>query len=291
MFVRILEIFLPLLAVILVGYLYARRFKPDFSDSVRIAQDIALPALSFSALSTMTVSILDEGLFVMAIILIMLFSAVVSWISARRLGIDSRAFVTTMTFGNVGQIGLPLTALAFGPEGLKAGVIVMVVSNVIHFSLGVQIMSGRADLKVLYTNPTIWATVAGLTFSFTGAALPSWCMVAIRTLGDMLVPVMLMSMGARMISIPWSSWRIGTFGGLYAPFVRLVPALALAAFLPLPDVQRGALILYAVLPPAIFNYMMADRYGREAGRIAAMVMIGHLLAIGLLPFGLYLALR
>ena len=55
MFVRILEIFLPLLAVILVGYFYARRFKPDFSDAVRIAQDVALPALSFTALSTMTV--------------------------------------------------------------------------------------------------------------------------------------------------------------------------------------------------------------------------------------------
>ena len=291
MFVRILEIFLPLLAVILVGYFYARRFKPDFSDAVRISQDIALPALSFSALSTMKVSILEEGLFVLAVILIMTFSALVSWASARRVGIDARAFVTTMTFANVGQIGLPLTALAFGPEGLKAGVIVMVVSNILHFSMGVLLMSGRTDLRVLYTNPTIWATVAGLAFSFTGAALPAWCMVAIRTLGDMLVPVMLMSMGARMISIPWSSWRIGTFGGLFAPIVRLVPALALAAMLPLPTVQRGALILYAVLPSAIFNYMMADRYGREAGRIAAMVMIGHLLAIGLLPFGLYLALR
>jgi len=290
MFIRILEIFLPLLTVVVVGYVYARRARPDFAGAVRVTLDLGLPALSFSAMATMPVTLANEGLFVLAAILVMAASGLIAALVARPTGIEARPFAATMMFGNVGQIGLPLTALAFGPEGLKTGVLLMAAANICHFSVGVYLMSGRADFRSLFANPTIWATAAGLAFSVLGLALPAWTMVAIRTIGEMLVPVMLLSMGARMTSIPWSSWRIGVLGGLFAPLSRLLPALACVALLPLPPVQQGALILFGALPSAILNYMLADRYGRSPDAIAAIVMIGHLIAIVVLPLGLYLAL-
>jgi predicted permease len=291
MFIRVFEIFLPLLAIVLVGYLYARGVKPDLSGASRTAVDIALPALSFTTLASTPVSFASDAAFLGAATLVMAASALLAWIAAKPVGVDPRAFVPTMAFGNVGPVGLPLSLLAFGAEGLKAAVLLMVLANIYHFTAGVQLMSGRADLRALVRNPTIWASVAGLVFSHFQWTLPGWMSVAIRTLGEMLVPVMLLSMGARMTSIPWSSWRMGSVGGAFAPLSRLFPALACVAILPLAPVQQGALIVFASLPSAIINYLLAERFSREPAKVAAIVLIGHLLALAFLPLGLYLALR
>jgi len=56
-------------------------------------------------------------------------------------------------------------------------------------------------------------------------------------------------------------------------------------------VQRGALFVFAALPPAVFNYLLADRFGRSAGDVASMVLIGHVLSLVFLPMGLLLSLQ
>ena len=49
---RILGIFLPVLVVIVVGYAYARRVKPDMTQVNRLSMTILAPALVFSALAS-----------------------------------------------------------------------------------------------------------------------------------------------------------------------------------------------------------------------------------------------
>ena len=49
---RVLGIFLPVLLVVVVGYLYARRVKPDMAAVNRISMTILAPALIFSALAS-----------------------------------------------------------------------------------------------------------------------------------------------------------------------------------------------------------------------------------------------
>ena len=49
---RILGIILPVFVVIVVGYLYARRVKPDMTAVNRISMNILAPALIFSALAS-----------------------------------------------------------------------------------------------------------------------------------------------------------------------------------------------------------------------------------------------
>lgn len=51
------------------------------------------------------------------------------------------------------------------------------------------------------------------------------------------------------------------------------------------------LFVFAALPPAVFNYLLADRYERSDGDVAAMVLISHVLSLVFLPLGLAIALR
>lgn len=291
MFVRILLIMAPLIAVVLLGFLYARRVKPDLSGANKLAVDVCLPALVFASLSTKQFVFSQQAPFLLGATLIILISGVLALPIARMSKADPQSFLPTVMFGNVGPIGVPVTVLAFGQEGLASALILLVLSNVLHFTLGVRIMSGKADFRSLLLSPLIWSTVLGLLFSMMQWTLPDWLMVAIKMVGDVLIPLMLISMGARLVNIPWQAWRIGSLGGIAAPVARMMAAGLCVGFLPLEPVQRGALFLFAALPPAVFNFLLADRYKRSPEAVASMVLIGHLFALVFLPLGLALALR
>ena len=45
------------------------------------------------------------------------------------------------------------------------------------------------------------------------------------------------------------------------------------------------------LPPAVLNFMVAEQYNQEPGKVASIVLIGNTLSILFVPLGLALALH
>lgn len=288
---RIAAVMAPLSAIVALGFFYARRRRPDLAGANQIVVDLALPALVFASLSTRPLSVAAQAAFLGGATAVILLSGLLAHLVAGRIGVDARAFVPTAMFGNVGPIGIPVCVLAFGPDGLAPALLLLVLSNVLHFTVGAHIMSGRPDLRGLLASPLIGATLLGLAASAWQWNVPAWLATAARLVGDILVPFMLLSMGARLVKTPWAAWRVGSLGGALAPLSRLAVAVPLAAALPLDGVQRGALLVFAALPPAVFNFLLADRYGRAPEAVASMVLIGHLASLVFLPLGLTLAWR
>jgi predicted permease len=60
---------------------------------------------------------------------------------------------------------------------------------------------------------------------------------------------------------------------------------------PIGALEKGILILFACLPPAIFNFMLADKFSVQPDKVASTVIVGHLISVLALPFGLWLALQ
>jgi len=193
-------------------------------------------------------------------------------------------------FGNVGPIGIPLTVLAFGPAGLEPAILLLVASNILHFSIGVGIMSGRIEGKLIYANPLIWSTVLGVGFSYLDLKLPGWVDVSLGMVGNILVPLMLLSLGTRLAESKIEHARAGVLGSVLSVVIRLLVAFVVLSFFPLDLVQRGALILFAGLPPAVFNYMIADRFNQEPEKVASIVIVGHIIALAFLPLAIWLAI-
>ena len=75
------------------------------------------------------------------------------------------------------------------------------------------------------------------------------------------------------------------------PLAGLLVAWLLDQVLPLTAMQRGQMYLFAALPPAVFCFMVAERYQQEPDKVAAIVLLGNLAAIGFVPAGLWLGLR
>lgn len=289
MFSKIASITLPIFTLALVGFLYGRRVKPDLAGVNKLVIDIVLPVLIFISLSAKSFDPLAALSFTGASIVLIVLSGFLAWPIARFSGATRQAFAPCAMFSNVGPVGIPLIGLAYGVEGMTTAVVLLVISNVLHFTLGAGVMSGKVDWRMVYANPLVWATVLGVASSQLQLVLPEWVQTSCTMIGSVLVPMMLMSLGARLASSQIADVRVGVQSGVLIMIVRLAAAFLTLWFIPLQGLERGALILFACIPPAVFNFMLADKFQVEPNKVASTVIVGHVLSLAFLPLGIWLA--
>lgn len=288
---RVLGIILPVIFIVAVGYVYARRHQPDLTWVNRINVNVLAPALIFTALSGKDFDLAQNGLLMLGTVAIVLGSGLLGWPFAKLLHVNPRMLVPPIMFNNCGNIGLPLAALAFGPAGLSAMVAAFTVSNLIHFTLGVLIVDHHAKLGGVLRTPMVIATFVGFAFAVVHPPLPDWLVLALKMIGDAMIPLMLLSLGVRLADAAWSEWRIGAVGGLLCPLTGLTIAGLLSPLLGLGPMHEGLLLIFGSLPPAVFNFMVAEQYRMEPSKVASIVLVGNLMALFFVPIGVSLALR
>jgi predicted permease len=290
-FDRILGIILPVFLIVLVGYFYARRVKPDMAMVNRISMTILAPALIFSALASKDFSIAANAPLMLGSIGIVLGSGLLAWPFARLLHVDHRTFVPPMMFNNCGNIGLPLAVLAYGQPGFSAMVALFTISNLLHFTLGAWMIDHHARMGNLLRNPMVWSTFLGFAFAAVHPPMPEWGSVAIRMVGDALIPMMLLSLGVRLYEVRWNDWHLGVIGGLVCPLTGIAIAALLGPVLRLDPMQQGLLIIFGSLPPAVLNFMVAEQFRQEPAKVASIVLIGNVMSAAFIPLGLAIALH
>jgi len=288
---RLLGIILPVFLVVALGFVYARKAKPDMVWVNRLNVNVLAPALIFTALAGKEFDLAANRILIAGSIGVVIGSGLLAWPFARLMHEDRRTFVPPMMFNNCGNLGLPLAVLAFGQPGFSAMVALFTVSNLLHFTLGVWIIDHHARFGSLLRNPMVVATVAGFLFAAFHPPMPEWLMQALRMTGDAMIPLMLIALGVRLSDVPWSSWRIGVIGGLVCPLTGIAMAALLSPVLRLDPEQQGLLVLFGCLPPAVLNFMVAEQFQQEPGKVASIVLIGNVLAIVFVPLGLALALH
>ena len=291
MFSTIAAITLPIFALALVGFFYSRRVKPDLAGANKLIVDIALPVLIFTSLSAKSFDPVAALAFTGSAVALILLSGLVAWPLVGLSGLRRQAFLPCTMFANVGPVGIPLIVLAYGPAGMAPAVVLIVISNVLHFTLGAAIMSGKVNWRMVYANPLVWATLMGLASAQMQVVLPVWLQTTLDMIGRILVPMMLLSLGARLAGSKIQDGQVGLVSAILIVLIRFATVYALLWFVPLQGMERGALILFACLPPAVFNFMLADQYQINPQQVASSVIVGHVLSLAFLPLGIWLALH
>ncbi len=295
---RILAIIVPVFGVIAVGYGYARwrgeRVRSEAAALNTLNLGILGPLLCFTALAAKDFAIAQHARLLVGAAIVIAVSGLAAWPIARLAGFDARTFVPPMMFNNCGNMGLPLAVLAFGPAALGPAVALLVLSNTLHFSLGIRIVAhGQVpwsrSLRLL-ANPMMVGTAIGLAFALVRPPFPQPLFDALKLLGDAAIPLMLFALGIRMVDVTARDWRIGAVGALVCPVAGLAGAFVADALLGLDAAGRGQLFLFAALPPAVLNFMLAEVYGQEPEKVASITLIGNLAAVVFVPAGLALGL-
>ena len=291
MVARILQIILPVFAIVAGGFIYGRLRPTDIAGLNRLNMDVFVPGLILGALASRPFDAALNGTLVLGGIAVVLGSGLLAWPIARWLGSDPRTFVPPMMFNNSGNMGLPLAVLAFGEGSLPAALALFVISNLLHFTLGAWLVRRDTHFGRILLSPMVLATVCGAGLGAAGTALPAWLAVTLKMVGDVAVPLMLFTLGIRMAATAIRGWRVGMAGALVRPLAGLAIAVPVGWLLHLGPTQLGMLYVFASLPPAVLNFLIAEEYRQEPEKVASIVLVGHLASLAFVPLGLALALR
>jgi predicted permease len=290
MLLRIVSILFPLFSITALGWAVGRRRLPDLTQANQLNMDVFAPALIFAALAGKDVHLDAYVPLAVAAFVLIAGSGVVGWVAARLGGIAPKTLVPPMMFNNCGNLGLPLAVLAFGPDALAPAVVMFTVSNTLHFSFGIWLMDHHARLSTVWRTPSVLAAVAGLAVSLGGLQVWPPLLLAIKMVGDIAIPLMLFALGVRLANSRIQDVGFGLFGAVLRPAAGMALAWLMATLLHLPERERALLLVFGALPPAVLNYMFAERYHQEPDKVASMVLIGNVAAVVFMPLALALAL-
>jgi len=275
---------LPVLITVLVGFVWTRvGFRLDSKELTALIADVATPCLIVSTFLTTRVSFhalaAVAGATATAIVLFAALGALFLWATRLRI----RTFLPSLAFPNAGNLGLPLSLYAFGPEGLGYAIAFFSTSSVANYTLGQAIAAGRANWRGLVRQPILYAAALGVMLSYGQVEAPAWLTATISLIGDLTIPLMLLMLGSSLGQL-----KIASFGrAAVISVVRIVlgalVGIAVAALFGLTGTMRAVLILQCANPVAVYNYLFAQRWNNEPEEVAGVVVLSTLLSLLSIP--------
>lgn len=295
----------PIIAILLVGHLLVRFQFADrsfFRTTNRLVYWVALPALLFVKTAPMRPD-LGAAAAIFAVMLAGTLAALfTAFPTARALHLSPRAGASLIQGafrGNLAYVGLPIVLFALaGKNGAntaadEATAILAFVPMIPLFNIAAVLVLVHGDHAhqgqtpdwrtigfQLLTNPILVGVVAGLLYSATNWPVPALLARTLSALGQMALPLALISLGAALSAKALRGhFRPALCGAAIktglAPLIGALAALALGV----TGDQRLACLLFLACPTAVASYVMADRLGGDTELAAAIVVLSTLLAM------------
>ncbi|WP_458408393.1 AEC family transporter [Anaerotignum sp.] len=277
--------FFLLFALIIVGYYCNKKGwlnRETNKNMSGMVMHVMIPAMLISTIATLPVN--DRILLVFLImaaaqIVAMILFGLLVRLYARFRKQDKRLYPMldiTVASLNTGFLGLPVTQIFFGSEGvlyMSAGVLSL---NLYLWIYGVCVIENKKiggakeavkTAKKVLLNPNCMSVVIGMVLALTGAVavVPMAAISFLKKLGDLATPLSLIYIGALAgdsgISSLFKEKVALEFSVLK---MILMPALAAVLLLFIPvdlALIKSVFLLSMALPSAIVVPMMVEQYG------------------------------
>jgi predicted permease len=275
----------PVLVMAAIGYGWRVTGAPfDMPFVTRIIMYVAGPCLVFTSLSRLTLPLSQFWGMVGAMIVVTLGVAAISAALIKMLGLPLRSFLPALTLGNTGNLGLPLCLFAFGEEGLGLAVAVYVTNSLLQFTFVPLLHTRVSVVRTLFSTPMLYGAASGLGVLIADVHVPVWLANTLGALGDLLIPLMLMALGNTIGSLKAHNLPRALGLGGARLVISFVVAVGVSFALGLRGVAQGVLVLQGAMPAAVFSYLFAAHYERDADDVAGIVLVSTLLGALALPF-------
>ncbi|MEI2416022.1 AEC family transporter [Orrella sp. JC864] len=279
----------PLVICASVGAVWAKRDLPYSGPFVTVlVTTVTTPALVFH---TLVSTELDNALLAQvfgASVLALAVCGILCTLALKLWGQPVRKLLPTAWMPNAGNLGLPMSQLAFGDAGLSVAVAFFAISSFVQHTVGVRILSGAGSWRALRT-PVFLACAAALAVRLLALPVPGPLLSSAQLLGTLTVPLMLFSLGHALALIPSSGLRVGSGVGVLRLAAGLVSGLLVAWGLGLDEVLGGALALQMAMPCAVVSYMYARRFTDLGDVSAGAVLVSTALFLLAAPLLLWVA--
>ena len=284
MIAEVAAVLAPVFVLAAIGYGWRLTGVPfDLPFVTRVIMYVAGPCLVFTSLSQLTLPLTEFWGMVGAMIVVTLGVAAVSAALVAILGLPQRSFLPALTLGNTGNLGLPLCLFAFGEEGLGLAVAIYVTNSLLQFTFVPLLHTRVSMLRTVFGTPMLYGAVAGLAVLLSGVTVPVWLATTLESIGALLIPLMLMALGNTVGGLKTHNLPRALGLGSARLIISFLVAVGVSYALGLTGVAQGVLVLQGAMPAAVFSYLFAAQYDRDADDIAGIVLISTLLGALTLP--------
>ncbi|MBE17145.1 MAG: hypothetical protein CMH79_00110 [Nitrospinae bacterium] len=270
-FLYILNITLPVIILLAIGFLYASKKKINPKTLTDIVLFLLAPALIFHTLSTQNLDIQNIFAICFFSLAILLIPGFIATLIKRILKINSSVFVPTIMIMNSVSLPFPLAFLAFGEEGLSQVVLLSIPQIFVTFTIGIIIYGGRSNLKEPFRMPVLYASIIGILIAIFKFPVPIFVEKFAQMTGRGMFPLELFALGYRLRDIRISDVKISLLVSFLRFTIGFATAFLLTEFFTMNKILRACIFLVSCSPPAVLNYVFAERYTEE-GRIAASIV-------------------
>jgi malonate transporter len=299
---------LPIFGVVGLGWVaaQARLATSGLLDGLgAFSFRFALPALVFRMIAGQPLDRSFNALFYGGylasgcLIFILIFG--LSRILSQRSTAAAGAHATTATVSNLGFLGPPLGLAFFGERSAGPLAMAILAEVMVLLSLGGIIMgvsrgsgAGAASLLLRGTalNPVVAAIVLGAVFAAASIPIPSPLDRFLAFLGGSAGPTALFAVGGALavqrIDRKTATIAAGITVGKLIAYPLLVWCL-LAQVLRLESFWVQVAVLFASLPSAGSNYVLAQRYAAEEDQVSAAIVLSTVASVATVPIAAWLA--
>ncbi len=307
---QILLVTFPFFALVLAGYVAARRGMLPLeavSGLNGFVLFFALPCMLYRFGATTPIAqLFDPAVFVTYVLCSLAVVALTVSVSRnQRLGWNDAAFgALVAAFPNTGFMGVPLLVLLLGTRAAGPTIFTICVDMVVTSSLCIALsrlhdagdapdtgpsvrLALRNAFRAVLMNPLPWAILLGAAVSAFTLELPVPLTKTLDLLADSASPVALFTIGAVLARSQIMAARgkhppihmrdyvpVAFIKLLVHPLLMLlVGATAIRLGLPLDRFALKVLVLVAALPSASNVSMLAERFGADTGRIARIILL------------------
>ncbi|WP_270732474.1 AEC family transporter [Shimia sp. Alg240-R146] len=280
----VLEIVAPVFLVAGVGFAWVKAgFEYRIQFVTRLAMTLAVPCLIFTALMKTQADLATLGTLAIAGSVGYAVIGVLSWGMLSLAGLDIRTYLAPVIFGNTGNLGIPLCYFAFGQIGLEAAVVMLAVTAIWSFTIGIWLVAGKGSAGKILKEPMIAATILGALFLWQGWETPRFLTNTLDLIGQMAIPLMLITLGVAVARL--TPARVATAIWLSVAKLALCTAVGWGVGLAfgLTGAIFGVLVLELATPVAVTAYLLAEKYEADSNAVAGLVMVSTLTCVIGLP--------
>jgi predicted permease len=214
----------PVFVLIAIGFVFARYKKISLDPITEIVIYLGAPCLVFTSLATKPLFAADIAVILAGAVGIIAGVGLLIWLYALLTDFSSTGLTLPVLFMNAGNMGIPLSLFAFGEPGLQRGTLFYVMITLMHNSLGLYLLGGKGGAREIFRLPLIYAAVLGLLFNLAKIPIPEPIFQPLSILGMSVIPLMLVSLGYRLYTMPSLTWGHSFAGAL----IRVIGGFASA---------------------------------------------------------------
>jgi predicted permease len=277
-----LALLAPLIVLVLIGTVWGKKGHDFPAQFITVlATTITTPALVFHTLVTTRISNAAMAEVAIGAVLALALAVVASAGMLKLSGLPVRKLLQTAAFPNSGNLGLPISHLAFGDAGLSTAIAFFAVCSFTQHTIGVRLLPGTSGMASPWKSPVLIAAVLAVACRLTGFLPPQWVLESAALVGSMTVPLMLLGLGHALAVIPAAGLRGGSIVGAIRLSLGLGAGYGSGWIIGMSPEVSSILALQMGMPCAAVSYMYARRY-TDAGDVAAGAVLVSTLAFLLL---------